>query len=34
MDTENVMLSEFSQRQILCDFKYLWNPRYKTNEET
>jgi len=27
------MLSEIRQRQILYDFTYMWNLKYKTNEK-
>ena len=33
-DLEVIILSEVSQRerQIPCDFTYIWNPKYDTNE--
>ena len=33
-DLEFIILSEVSQRerQIPCDFTYIWNPKYDTNE--
>ena len=34
MDLKGIMLSEISQRQILYDFTYMWNPKNKTNEQT
>jgi len=33
MDQEGTMLSEIRQRQILYDFTYMWNLKYKTNEK-
>ena len=27
MDLENIMFSEISQRQILYDITYVWNPK-------
>ena len=33
MDQEGTMLSEVRQRQILYDFTYMWNLKYKTNEK-
>ena len=32
MDPENIMFSEISQRQILYDITYVWNPKNNTNE--
>ena len=29
IDLEGIMLSEISQRKILYDFTYLWNPKNK-----
>ena len=33
MDLEDIMLSEIRQRQILCDFTYMWNIKNKTDIE-
>lgn len=32
MDLEGIIPSEFSQRQILFDLTYIWNPKKKKTE--